>query len=131
MSNTTSLYGGSSLFFTTFTRVRRSEEHTSDLQSRLPLVCRLLLAHPVPMTEQYALSLHDALPISLTDPLACVGEPGAALVDDVRLGCEVDEISFARHALSIEDVELDLFEWRSELVLHDLHARAKIGRAHV
>src|SRR5687768_16926368 len=39
----------------------RSEEHTSELQSRLHLVCRLLL--PPPTTDVYTLSLHDALPI--------------------------------------------------------------------
>src|SRR5437660_1172112 len=39
----------------------RSEEHTSELQSRGHLVCRLLLATPT--TEIYTLSLHDALPI--------------------------------------------------------------------
>src|SRR2546422_457497 len=62
----------------------RSEEHTSELQSRLHLVCRLLLekkkhkhnilAPPLffsffffndtATTEIYTLSLHDALPIS-------------------------------------------------------------------
>src|SRR5206468_2962791 len=46
----------------------RSEEHTSELQSRSDLVCRLLLA--APPTDLYTLSLHDALPIS-----ACV-DPG-------------------------------------------------------
>src|SRR5687768_10672633 len=40
----------------------RSEEHTSELQSRLHLVCRLLL--DTATTEIYTLSLHDALPIS-------------------------------------------------------------------
>src|SRR5687768_1545728 len=39
----------------------RSEEHTSELQSRLHLVCRLLL--DTSTTEIYTLSLHDALPI--------------------------------------------------------------------
>src|SRR5690554_6095630 len=42
-------------------RSARSEEHTSELQSRPHLVCRLLLAPPSP--EIYPLSLHDALPI--------------------------------------------------------------------
>src|SRR5690349_1699704 len=42
--------------------VPRSEEHTSELQSRRDLVCRLLLAPPT--TDSYTLSLHDALPIS-------------------------------------------------------------------
>src|SRR5436309_1805846 len=41
---------------------RRSEEHTSELQSRENLVCRLLLGSAT--TDLYSLSLHDALPIS-------------------------------------------------------------------
>src|SRR5699024_9513958 len=41
----------------------RSEEHTSELQSRFDLVCRLLLYPPPPHTS--TLSLHDALPIFL------------------------------------------------------------------
>src|SRR5690606_22011111 len=41
----------------------RSEEHTSELQSRENLVCRLLLARAA--RHSLALSLHDALPISL------------------------------------------------------------------
>src|SRR2546429_679905 len=66
---------------------RRSEEHTSELQSRLHLVCRLLLEkknmtaalslhsplfvflffffNDTATTEIYTLSLHDALPICL------------------------------------------------------------------
>src|SRR5690349_19439476 len=40
---------------------RRSEEHTSELQSRRDLVCRLLLDPATP--DPYPLSLHDALPI--------------------------------------------------------------------
>src|SRR2546429_280926 len=61
----------------------RSEEHTSELQSRLHLVCRLLLEkrstqyipsrsslrffffNDTATTEIYTLSLHDALPISM------------------------------------------------------------------
>src|SRR5690242_13203235 len=39
----------------------RSEEHTSELQSHVNLVCRLLLESPP--TEFYTLSLPDALPI--------------------------------------------------------------------
>src|SRR2546429_404391 len=53
----------------------RSEEHTSELQARLHLACRLLLAkyltsaiiffffNDTATTEIYTLSLHDALPI--------------------------------------------------------------------
>src|SRR5699024_3338162 len=42
-------------------RTKRSEEHTSELQSRFDLVCRLLLE--LCTTGYYFLSLHDALPI--------------------------------------------------------------------
>src|SRR5215813_10298979 len=57
------------------TQANRSEEHTSELQSRPHLVCRLLLETKKPYrllffffndtatTEIYTLSLHDALPI--------------------------------------------------------------------
>src|SRR5690606_5568586 len=45
----------------------RSEEHTSELQSRENLVCRLLLEKVTPTAELYSLSLHDALPISLVN----------------------------------------------------------------
>src|SRR5436305_414623 len=43
-------------------RAPRSEEHTSELQSRPHLVCRLLLATAASVSS--TLSLHDALPIS-------------------------------------------------------------------
>src|SRR3990172_2193412 len=42
----------------------RSEEHTSELQSRLHLVCRLFFLNDTATTEIYPLPLHDALPIS-------------------------------------------------------------------
>src|SRR6476661_4625219 len=58
-------------------RYDRSEEHTSELQSHLNIVCRLLLEkkkqnfsaswsfffNDTATTEIYTLSLHDALPI--------------------------------------------------------------------
>src|SRR5207249_638467 len=42
-------------------QISRSEEHTSELQSRFDLVCRHLLPSA---PQSYSLSLHDALPIS-------------------------------------------------------------------
>src|SRR3989338_8284604 len=44
-------------------KVKRSEEHTSELQSQFHLVCRLFFFNDTATTEIYALSLHDALPI--------------------------------------------------------------------
>src|SRR3990172_5238246 len=42
----------------------RSEEHTSELQSRLHLLFPLFFFNDTATTEIYPLSLHDALPIS-------------------------------------------------------------------
>src|ERR1035438_8748382 len=42
---------------------RRSEEHTSEIQSLMHLVCRLFFFNDTATTEIYTLSLHDALPI--------------------------------------------------------------------
>src|SRR5436309_1374960 len=53
----------------------RSEEHTSELQSRENLVCRLLLDPPATATSP--LSLHDALPISAR-ARACARPPSGA-----------------------------------------------------
>src|SRR6266480_1494383 len=65
--------GGGELAFGLFDN--RSEEHTSELQSHVNLVCRLLLEkkklirnitfffNDAAPTEIYTLSLHDALPI--------------------------------------------------------------------
>src|SRR5215510_10838311 len=70
-------------------RRQRSEEHTSELQSRGHLVCRLLLEkkklfcvdlfffNDTATTEIYTLSLHDALPIFASSgdglPFECGG----------------------------------------------------------
>src|ERR1041384_8302983 len=45
-------------------RQHRSEEHTPEIQSLAYLVCRLFFVNDTATTEIYALSLHDALPIS-------------------------------------------------------------------
>src|SRR6266480_4425737 len=69
--------------FSSLTPAGRSEEHTSELQSHVNLVCRLLLEkknntifssafcfffNDTATTEIYTLSLHDALPISTPAP---------------------------------------------------------------
>src|SRR3990167_2009686 len=45
-------------------RTRRSEEHTSELQSQSNLIIPLFFFNDTATTEIYPLSLHDALPIS-------------------------------------------------------------------
>src|SRR5436190_3512914 len=76
--------------------------------------------HGVGMIDQELLRVLSAL----TDALAGEGEPRAALLDDVHLRREIDEVALFRDALTVEDVQLDLLERRRHLVLHDLHARA-------
>src|SRR4051794_578961 len=60
----------------------------------------------------------------LAEPLAVVGEPGAALLDDPLLDGEIQQVAGFRDALAIHHVELRLAERRGDLVLDDLHARA-------
>src|SRR5471032_2316989 len=59
---------------------------------------------------------------ALADALAAVAEPGAALLDDVVLHRQIEQVAFARDALAVEDVELHLAEGRRDLVLHHLDA---------
>src|SRR2546428_7193949 len=61
---------------------------------------------------------------ALADALAAVAEPGAALLDDVVLHRQIEQVAFAGDALAVEDVELDLAERRSDLALHHLHPPA-------
>src|SRR5687768_9574722 len=104
---------------------RRSEEHTSELQSRLHLVCRLLL--DATTTAIYTLSLHDALPIfayvdddlpvgggrSLMQPMvaarllqaAAVQPKDAALVVGAGVGYEAAVLSLlARSVVALEEI---------------------------
>src|SRR5829696_10528782 len=57
---------------------------------------------------------------SLAEALAVEGEPGARLLDHAGLHPEVDELADLGDALAEHDVELDLLEWRRDLVLHHL-----------
>src|SRR2546422_449744 len=118
----------------------RSEEHTSELQSRLHLVCRLLLEkkkkhdictpsllsffffNDTATTEIYTLSLHDALPIS---PLRLEPRPHRFVLDVVlreQGAVALDPLPEPLHALRIARPE----------VAHRVHdGTREIGRAHV
>src|SRR2546428_1767463 len=54
---------------------------------------------------------------ALPDALAPVAEPSAALLDDVVLHRQIEQIAFAGDALAVEDVELHLAERRGPPVL--------------
>src|SRR5687768_17812535 len=49
-------------------RAPRSEEHTSELQSRLHLVCRLLLEKKKTKTKSFKISLPTSRPINTSAP---------------------------------------------------------------
>src|SRR3712207_1111554 len=117
--------------------LRRSEEHTSELQSRHYLVCRLLLekqrakspdqrepisfVNDTATTEIYTLSLHDALPIS---PGPAAGRPG-------QLG-DAGDVHLTRR---LGRAHAPAVQHRGEQDLGGPAARAvgpaQIGRAHV
>src|SRR3712207_6205383 len=68
--------------------VGRSEEHTSELQSRQYIVCRLLFVKDTATTEIYALSLLDALPICASSQYGAPRrvQSACAGVLDMKLG---------------------------------------------
>src|SRR5512141_2297223 len=60
----------------------------------------------------------------LPDPLPADRVPRAALLDDVLLHAEVEDIALAGDPFPVEDVELRLAERRGEFVFHHLDPRA-------
>src|SRR5207237_9779666 len=65
---------------------------------------------------------------SLPDPLAAVAEPGAALLDEIVLDGEVEEVAVPRDPLPVEDVELHSAAGGRDLVLHHMHAGPRSDR---
>src|SRR5689334_25354880 len=61
--------------------------------------------------------LPDIFP-ALPNTLSLIAKPGAALLDEVLRHAEVEQIAFARDALTVNDVEFRLAEWRSHLIFH-------------
>src|SRR3954463_14423124 len=60
----------------------------------------------------------------LAETLARVGEPRAALLDDLPIDGEIEQVAFLRDPLAVHHVELGLAERRRDLVLDDLDAGA-------
>src|SRR5690349_21238537 len=108
----------------------RSEEHTSELQSRRDLVCRLLLAPPIPVT--YPLSLHDALPISCLTLRVSVRE--RYYVSDSRRILSLCQLSPFWYSFSTSRRPITSHYGISiflPILRSETEGRAKIGRAHV
>src|SRR5687767_13211239 len=56
----------------------------------------------------------------LAEAIATVGEPGAALFDDLPFDRQVEQVPLLRDPLAVHDVELRFAERRRDLVLDDL-----------
>src|ERR1041385_8957665 len=56
----------------------RSEEHTSELQSRLHFICRLFFLNVTASTEIFSLSLHASFPICVDNPWGAGRSPPAS-----------------------------------------------------
>src|SRR5204863_6168148 len=86
------------------------------------------LAHPPVDLAGYVEVLGEELSrvlLALAELLTLVGEPRARLLHDLEIDADVEERAFLRDALAVHDVELALAERRRDLVLHDLHPRAR------
>src|SRR5205814_980739 len=61
---------------------------------------------------------------ALPDARLAVIDPRAGFVEHAHRDAHVEEPAFARDALAREDLDLGDAEWRSDLVLDDLHLHA-------
>src|SRR5262245_2892447 len=61
---------------------------------------------------------------ALTQTLAAEREPRAALLDDLLVDRQIEQVALARDALAVHHVELGFAEGRRDLVLDDLDPRA-------
>src|SRR6202521_1854862 len=64
---------------------------------------------------------------TLPDALALVAVPGAALLDQVMLHAQVDQVAFLGDTLAIDNVELGFAERRRHLIFDDLDLGAVAG----
>ena len=76
--------------------------------------------HNLRMLSQVQLRILTAL----TDLAALVRIPCSALINDIDVRSQIQNITFPGNALSEHDIELCLFKWRRNLILHDTHTGA-------
>ena len=60
---------------------------------------------------------------ALADLLAVVSEPGAGLLDQVEIRCNVEDIALPGNPFSEHNIEFSFLEGGSNLVLHDFDSR--------
>src|SRR5437016_6137729 len=111
-------------------RRRRSEEHTSELQSLTNLVCRLLLDPAAPQTS--TLSLHDALPILTAELFRHSTTAGVRRWIAERATLPRHQLTVRLDGVAVRVKVLDGGNIRVKPEYDDVLAAAKeIGRAHV
>jgi len=57
---------------------------------------------------------------ALTYPFTLIGIPGTAFLDDIMLGCKIEDITLLRYTFTEDDVEFRPSEGGGNLVLHYL-----------
>src|SRR5712692_10091246 len=60
---------------------------------------------------------------SLTDTFTAVGEPGAALLDDLALYRQIEQLAGSANTLPVHDIKFHLSEGRGDLVFDDFDTR--------
>src|ERR1700727_1923243 len=83
---------------------------------------QLLAKFSIDAGEDFLVVLEEGANVfaALSDTLALVAVPSAALVDDVVQYREVEHVALARDAFAIKNVEFSIAEWSRDLVLDDL-----------
>src|SRR5678816_3630134 len=72
--------------------------------------------------HRIVLQIHLRVFSALSNPLRAVAIHRTSLVDDPRLGSDIEHQARMADPLGVHDIELSLLERRGNLVLHDLHA---------
>src|SRR5204862_6231904 len=85
-----------------------------------------LTAHPIlDGPGDRGILLHGLFDVlaALTEAFAAEGEPRPALLDDLAVDSQIEQVPFLRDPLAVHDVELGFAKWRGYLVLDHLDAR--------
>ena len=59
---------------------------------------------------------------SLTDLRSLIRVPGTALLDDICVSSQIQDIALSGNSFSEHNIKLCLFKWRSDLILYNFYA---------
>src|SRR5690606_32485152 len=86
---------------------------------------RILTERQLDLPREFRIIAQELFGIFATLPktLRVIRKPGSRLFHNAGLDPQIDELTRLGYALAIHNVELNLLEGRSHLVLDDLHSR--------